>query len=60
MSHQTATHPTPSTATTPASEGAVILIADKFDASGIEALSSLGHRVVSIPDLSPETLPAAI
>ena len=38
----------------------MILIADKFDASGIETLSNLGHRVVCIPDLSPETLPAAI
>ena len=60
MSHQIATQPDPSTAEASSSEGAVILIADKFDASGIETLSNLGHRVVSLPDLSPETLPAAI
>jgi D-3-phosphoglycerate dehydrogenase len=37
-----------------------VLIADKFEASGIEALKALGCQVTSNPDLSPETLPAAI
>ena len=60
MSDHIATHPDPSTTELPSPDGAVILIADKFDASGIETLSNLGHRVVCIPDLSPETLPAAI
>ena len=60
MSDHIATQPDPSTTELPSPDGAVILIADKFDASGIETLSNLGHRVVCIPDLSPETLPAAI
>jgi D-3-phosphoglycerate dehydrogenase len=60
MSNRIATHPDPSLAEDASPSGAVILIADKFDASGIKTLSNLGHRVVSIPDLSPETLPAAI
>ena len=41
-------------------QAAIILIADKFDATGIEALESKGHRVVCDPSLSPETLPDAI
>ena len=41
-------------------QAAVILIADKFDASGIEAMESMGHHVVCDPGLSPETLPDAI
>ena len=41
-------------------QAAIILIADKFDAAGIEAFESRGHRVVCDPSLSPETLPEAI
>ena len=41
-------------------QAALVLVADKFDASGIEALESRGHRVVCDPGLSPETLPEAI
>lgn len=37
-----------------------ILIADKFEASGIAALEQLGCRVISDPALSAETIPAAI
>ena len=37
-----------------------ILIADKFDAGGIRLLESLGCAVESNPDLTPETLGAAI
>ncbi|MEO1008430.1 MAG: NAD(P)-dependent oxidoreductase [Planctomycetota bacterium] len=37
-----------------------VLIADKFEASGIEALRAGGHDVVSQPDLGPDTLPAAL
>ncbi|MDA0296948.1 MAG: NAD(P)-dependent oxidoreductase, partial [Planctomycetota bacterium] len=60
MSNHIVTQSDPSTTEASSSEGAVILIADNFEASGIETLSNLGHRVVSIPDLSPETLAAAI
>ncbi|MEE2972878.1 MAG: NAD(P)-dependent oxidoreductase, partial [Planctomycetota bacterium] len=37
-----------------------ILIADKFDPSGIDLLQSLGHRVRCEPGLTPETLPDAV
>jgi len=37
-----------------------ILIADKFESSGIEALKALGCTVTSNPDLNPDTLPAAM
>jgi len=60
MSNGTMSRPASSTDPADASDGAKILIADKFDASGIETLESLGHRVESHPDLTPETLPAAI
>ncbi len=60
MSNGTMSRPASSTDPADASDGATILIADKFDASGIETLESLGHRVESHPDLTPETLPAAI
>lgn len=34
-----------------------VLIADKFEASGIDAMKSLGFEVLSNPDATPETLP---
>ncbi len=34
-----------------------VLIADKFEASGIDAMNSLGFTVLSNPDATPETLP---
>ena len=37
-----------------------ILVADKFDESGLQTLRALGHEVVCEPDLTPETLPAAL
>jgi D-3-phosphoglycerate dehydrogenase len=37
-----------------------ILIADKFENVGIDGLKELGCTVVSQPDLSAETLPAAL
>lgn len=37
-----------------------ILVADKFDESGLDSLRSLGHNVISDPTLTPDTLPAAI
>lgn len=37
-----------------------VLIADKFDAEGIEALRSFGVEVVSDPALGPDTLPQAL
>ena len=37
-----------------------ILIADKFEKAGVEALQSLGHTVVSDPDLGPDTLSGAV
>lgn len=37
-----------------------ILIADKFDASGIDALKDQGHEVSFQPDLGADDLPAAI
>lgn len=37
-----------------------VLIADKFEASGIAALESRGFAVTVDPELSPETLPAAV
>jgi len=37
-----------------------ILIADKFQPSGIAALKELGCEVVSNPDLAPDTLPDAV
>ena len=49
-----------STQATNNEQSAIILIADKFDGSGIEALESKGHQVVCDPSLSPETLPDAI
>ena len=56
----TATIESPSPATAAAGDSAVILIADKFEASGIATLESLGHRVICDPTLDPETLPDAI
>ena len=38
----------------------MILIADKFDASGIADLESLGHHVLCDPSLSADSLPDAI
>jgi len=37
-----------------------VLIADKFEQSGIDALAAMGCEAVSNPELSPETLPAAV
>ncbi len=37
-----------------------VLIADKFESSGIHELEKLGCTVVSDPDLGPDTLPAAM
>ncbi|HED54132.1 MAG TPA: phosphoglycerate dehydrogenase [Phycisphaerales bacterium] len=37
-----------------------ILIADKFEEQGVEALGALGCEVVVEPELGPETLPAAL
>lgn len=37
-----------------------VLIADKFEKSGVEGLTALGCEVVSDPDLGPETLPGAM
>ncbi|MEM8834752.1 MAG: NAD(P)-dependent oxidoreductase [Planctomycetota bacterium] len=37
-----------------------VLIADKFDSSGIDRLKRVGCDVTSNPDLTPETLPAAL
>ena len=37
-----------------------ILVADKFDESGLQTLRALGHEVVCEPDLTSETLPAAL
>jgi D-3-phosphoglycerate dehydrogenase len=37
-----------------------VLIADKFEASGIEALTKAGFEVVSDPSLTPDTLGAAL
>ena len=37
-----------------------IVIADKFEKQGIEALASMGCEVTVDPDLGPETLPAAL
>lgn len=34
-----------------------VLIADKFEASGIDAMKSLGLEVLSLPDATAETLP---
>lgn len=56
----TATLETTDPTTAANEDAAVILIADKFDASGIAVLESLGHRVVCDPSLDPETLPNAI
>ncbi len=56
----TATIESTDPATAGAEAGTVILIADKFDASGIATLESLGHRVVCEPALDPDTLPDAI
>ncbi|MHC5026269.1 MAG: NAD(P)-dependent oxidoreductase [Planctomycetota bacterium] len=51
----------PDTATAAgAPAGLHVLIADKFEASGIAAMENLGCRVTSDPDLSAETLPAAV
>ena len=43
-----------------ASQGAVILIADKFAPSGIETLQSLGHRVVCDPSIDAAGLAEAM
>ncbi len=37
-----------------------VLIADKFNQSGIDALNNTGCAVVSDPELTPDSLPAAI
>ena len=37
-----------------------VLIADKFDPSGIETLQACGCAVQSMPDLTPDTLPDAV
>ena len=37
-----------------------VLIADKFDQSGIDALKDIGCAVISDPALAPETLPEAL
>jgi len=37
-----------------------VLIADKFEKVGIDGLKELGCTVVSRPDLSADTLPAAL
>src|SRR5437867_1773077 len=37
-----------------------VLIADKFEAAGVEGLRNLGCSITSNPDLTPETLPAAM
>ncbi|MCH2161860.1 MAG: 3-phosphoglycerate dehydrogenase family protein [Phycisphaerales bacterium] len=37
-----------------------ILVADKFEESGLQSLRALGHMVISEPDLTPESLPDAI
>jgi D-3-phosphoglycerate dehydrogenase / 2-oxoglutarate reductase len=37
-----------------------ILIADKFEPAGVQALENLGCRVTLNPDLGPETLPEAL
>lgn len=56
----TSTAPALSPATAADESGAVILIADKFDASGIADLESLGHHVLCDPSLSADSLPDAI
>src|SRR5262249_17015191 len=37
-----------------------VLIADKFEQSGIDGVNNLGCEVTVNPDLAPETLPAAV
>ena len=37
-----------------------VLIADKFEQSGVDGLEHAGCEVKVAPDLSPETMPAAI
>lgn len=37
-----------------------ILIADKFEKSGIDQLTSMGHQIVSVPDAGESGLPGAI
>lgn len=37
-----------------------VLVADKFDAEGIEGLEALGCRVIVDADLGPDTIPAAL
>lgn len=53
---------TPATAASGTREAvaAVVLIADSFEASGIEALRAHGYRVESRPALGPDTLPDAV
>ncbi|HRP63308.1 MAG TPA: 3-phosphoglycerate dehydrogenase family protein [Phycisphaerales bacterium] len=55
---------TPSSASTseslPPEQSLRVLIADKFEASGIEALKHLGCDVQCDADLGPETLPGAL
>src|SRR5262245_52520636 len=36
-----------------------VLIADKFEQSGIDGLKNLGCEVTANPDLSPDTIPGA-
>jgi D-3-phosphoglycerate dehydrogenase len=58
MTSATVTQSSPSTSND--EQASLILVADKFDASGIELLEAQGHMVVCEPGLTPETLPEAI
>ena len=52
---ETLSPPAPNSATE-----TVVLIADAVDPAGIQALEAAGCRVVSMPDLGPDTLPDAV
>ncbi len=59
MSSSTADRPELAASPT-AAQGAVVLIADKFAASGIETLQSLGHRVICDPGIDADGLADAM
>lgn len=52
--------PTMDTASSTSSITATILVADSFDAAGLDSLRSLGHAVISEPGLNADTLAAAL
>ena len=54
------TTPTESTSSNPTDATLTVLIADKFEPSGVEATERMGCRVEVQPDLTPETLPSAL